>query len=194
MADIYRDADLETTALAAWRKMALVGGITSIALGLVLLIWPEQTLLVIAALFGIWLVILGVTRLAGAATDRDNGTGARVLEGVLGLALVILGIVCLAHLIGSLKALAVLIGLIWIFAGLVEIASVFTRRMGGWQRVGTFVFGAVSIVGGLVVLLWPKLSLTTLVWLTGLWLIMLGVVQLILAWRASSAQRPIAAR
>ena len=194
MVDIYHDADLEIAALKAWRRMTLVGGITSIALGLVLLVWPEQTLLVIAALFGLWLIILGITRLADAFANRDNITGARALEGALGLALVILGIVCLINLIGSLKALAVLIGLIWVFAGLVEIASLFTRRMGGWQRTGTIAFGAVSIIGGLVVLLWPKLSLTTLVWLTGLWLILLGIVQLALAWRASSAQRPIAAR
>ena len=185
MADIYRDADLETAALAAWRKMTLVGGITSIALGLVLLIWPEQTLLVVAALFGIWLIILGIVRLAGAVTDRGGSTGARVLDGALGIALVILGIVCLANLVGSLAALAILIGLIWIIAGLVEIVSAFTRRMGGWQRIGTIAFGVISVIGGLVVMFWPSISLTVLVWLTGLWLILLGIVQLILAWRAS---------
>lgn len=190
MADVYRDADLESAALKAWRKMAVVGGITSIALGLVLLIWPEQTLLVVAALFGIWLVILGIVRLAGALTDRDASTGTRALEGLLGLALVILGIVCLAHLVGSLKALALLIGLIWIVAGLVEIVSAFTRRMGGWRRVGTIVFGAISILGGVVVLLWPGISLTVLVWLTGLWLILLGIIQLALAWRASRVSVP----
>lgn len=184
MADVYRDADLESAALNAWRKMAVIGGITSIVLGLVLLIWPKQTLLVVAALFGIWLVILGIARLAGAITDRGASTGTRALEGVLGLALVILGIVFLAHLVGSLKVLALLIGLIWIFAGLVEIVSAFTRRMGGWRRIGTIIFGAISILGGIVVLAWPGISLTVLVWLTGLWLILLGVVQLALAWRA----------
>lgn len=189
MADVYHDAALESAALRAWRRMALVGGVVSILLGLVLLIWPQQTLLVVAALFGIWLVIIGIVRVAGAATDRNATTGVRALEGLLGVALVILGIVCLAHLVTSLKAVAVLIGLIWIFAGLVEIVSAFTRRMGGWQRFSTLAFGVISILGGLVVLIWPSISLTVLVWLTGLWLILLGVVQLALAWRAARLTR-----
>jgi uncharacterized membrane protein HdeD (DUF308 family) len=184
MADLYGDAAVESAAIKAWRKMAVVGGLVSIALGLVLLIWPEQTLAVVAALIGVWLVIGGIIRIASAATDRDAGTGTRVLEGLVGLALIVLGIVFLAHLVTSLKVLAVLIGVIWIVAGLAEIVSSFARRMTGWQRTGAILLGVVTILGGLVLLFWPGPTLVVLTWFTGLWLILIGLVQLFLAWRA----------
>jgi uncharacterized membrane protein HdeD (DUF308 family) len=181
---MYQDAALESASVRAWRTMAIVGGVVSIALGLVLLIWPKETLAVVAALIGIWLVIGGIVRIASAVTDRSGRGGARALEGLLGVVLIVLGIIFLAHLVTSLKALAVLVGLIWIIGGAVEIAGSFTRRMTGGQRTGAILLGLVTIVGGIILLVWPGPTLVVLTWFTGLWLILIGIVQLFLAWRA----------
>ena len=46
--------------LAAWRSATLAAGATSLILGVVLLVWPDETLLICAALLGIGLVLLGI--------------------------------------------------------------------------------------------------------------------------------------
>src|SRR3954462_9382547 len=51
-----------------WRRISLMGGIASVTLGLILLAWPAMTQLVVAALVGVWFLVLGGTRIAAAAT------------------------------------------------------------------------------------------------------------------------------
>jgi uncharacterized membrane protein HdeD (DUF308 family)/pimeloyl-ACP methyl ester carboxylesterase len=52
------------------RANAVLGGLTSIVFGVLALAWPDVTVLVIAVVFGAWLVILGVTELVGFARGR----------------------------------------------------------------------------------------------------------------------------
>lgn len=49
----------------AARVDAAVGGVTSIAFGVLALAWPDITVLVLAVAFGAWLVVVGVTELVG---------------------------------------------------------------------------------------------------------------------------------
>ncbi len=37
--------------------------------------------------------------------------------------------------------------------------------------------GALSLIAGIVVLAWPAITLNALVWVTGLWLVFLGIVE-----------------
>ena len=37
--------------------------------------------------------------------------------------------------------------------------------------------GALSLVAGIVILAWPAITLNALVWVTGLWLVFLGIVE-----------------
>jgi uncharacterized membrane protein HdeD (DUF308 family) len=195
----------EATFLAWWRRLALVGGVVSLILGLILLIWPRETLLVVAVLLGLWLIISGVIRLvqsiltpdtgfrseAAVGQERDLGPGrsggARVLHALGGLLLLGIGIVCLRNLSNSLALLAALIGVAWILVGVIELWAAFSGTSAGGSRVGQVVIGLVTVVGGLVVLLWPDITLVVLVWLTGLWLLVLGLIQLILTWRVGKA-------
>jgi uncharacterized membrane protein HdeD (DUF308 family) len=39
--------------------------------------------------------------------------------------------------------------------------------------------GVLSLVAGIVVLVWPDITLQALVWLVGLWLVVLGVIEVI---------------
>jgi len=55
----------------------------------------------------------------------------------------------------------------------------------GW----TVFTGVLSVIAGLMLLAWPSLSLLTLSLLAGLWLVMLGAVQLSLARQLRSAVR-----
>ncbi|NUT33318.1 MAG: HdeD family acid-resistance protein [Hamadaea sp.] len=175
--------------LSTWRQMSLVGGIVSILLGIVLLLWPGRTLLVVASLLGLWLIILGIIRLADAVTGRELPGSSRWFSVLAGVVYLLAGIVVLANLDASLKFFALLIGLIWIFSGASEIIAGITRVRGAAQKAGAIIIGLVNVALGLLVLFWPGISLVVLVWITAIWLIVIGLIQLYFAWRAGKAAK-----
>lgn len=56
----------------AARASAVLGGMTSILFGVLALSWPDVTVLVVAVLFGAWLVIVGVTEIVGFFRGRHE--------------------------------------------------------------------------------------------------------------------------
>jgi len=102
----------------SWWWPALFGVISIIA-GILALVWPGPTLVVLAILFGIELIVWGIYRLASPMEHRGMpGRGLSVLSGVFG------------------------------------------------------------IIAGLILLVWPAISVLTLAVLAGIWLIVFGFVQL----------------
>jgi uncharacterized membrane protein HdeD (DUF308 family) len=51
----------------------LFSGLVSVAAGLLVITWPEATLLVVAVTAGIWMIVLGVVRIAAAFTGSGTG-------------------------------------------------------------------------------------------------------------------------
>jgi uncharacterized membrane protein HdeD (DUF308 family) len=163
--------------------LAAAGAATSIILGVVALAWPGETLYVGAAIFGIWLLVHGVINLVQAVTaTREDGV-ARALTAVIGVLFLVAGVICLRNLLVSLLAIATLIGIAWLIGGLTSLVNAFTGPYETGGRVVVALLGAVTILGGLVVLIWPGPSLATIVWLTGIWLIVMGFMQLFLVVR-----------
>ena len=60
-------------------------GVSSLVLGVVALVWPGATLLVLVVVFAVQLVISGVFRLVGAVVYDDASAGTRALLAILGL-------------------------------------------------------------------------------------------------------------
>lgn len=175
----------ETEYLTWWRRLAIAGGVASVVLGLILLIWPRETLLVVAVLLGLWLIVSGAIKLVQSVlTPEGRSGGARVLQALGGLLLLGIGVLCLRNIANSLALIAALVGVAWLLAGFIEIWAALSGGAHGWSRLGQVFIGVVTALGGLVVLFWPGITLLVLVWLAGLWLLVIGLVQLVLAWRA----------
>ena len=170
---------------AWWRRLAMLGGVISVVLGLILMIWPEATLTVVAVLVGLWLLLAGAVRIAQAAfIPEGRGAGSRVLQAIVGVLFVVLGVVCMRNLTKSLVLVGLIIGVGWLFGGVIEIFAAFSPLTHGWGRVGALLLGLITITGAFVVMFWPAPSLTVLVWLAGLWFVAIGLAQLLLAWQA----------
>jgi uncharacterized membrane protein HdeD (DUF308 family) len=180
MIDPYGDAALEAAAFKTFKRMALAGAAASILMGLVLLIWPDRTLALIAALIGVWLCIVGIVRIAEAFITKGVSKGARALTALVGLLYLVIGVICLSNLLESITVFAVVIGIVWVIGGVIEMIVALTRA-NGWGKASGLLLGLLSLVAGLVLLLWPERSLTVLVWILGLWLLAIGIIQLILA-------------
>ena len=70
----------------------LAYGIITLAIGVVVLIWPDRTVEVVAVLFGIQLLVAGVFRFVGAIAAEGEGGGTRVLLALLGVLCFIAGL------------------------------------------------------------------------------------------------------
>ena len=164
----------------------LLYGLVSIGTGIIAVAWPGPTLIVLAVVFGVQLITTGVFRLVGSASLGEAGT-ARALTAILGVVSLLLGLYALRHVLITVLALGLLLGIYWIVDGFTAVFSAVDHP--GLPGRGWNIFiGLLGVIAGLMLLAWPSLSLLTLSFLAGLWLIMLGAMQLGLARRAQDAQ------
>jgi uncharacterized membrane protein HdeD (DUF308 family) len=160
-------------------------GIVTVLAGLFALVWPGRTLQVIAVLFGIQLVVAGIFRFVAALAVDEASGGTRVLLALLGVLSFIVGLYALRNVLVTIAALALLLGIFWIVNGAIETFTALSDR--GMQGRGWTIFmGLLSIVAGVVVLVYPGISLTTLAIVLGFWLIVLGAMEIVAAFRIRS--------
>jgi uncharacterized membrane protein HdeD (DUF308 family) len=158
---------------------AVLFGLLAVILGVVILMWPGPSIVVAAGLFGVYLVVSGVALVALAFSLPVSG-GSRFLNFISGVASVILGILAFRHFGQgyAVLLLAIWIAVGFIFRGVSALASAisdphFPGR--GWA----IFFGAISMIAGIVVLAYPFDSIVTLALVVGIWLIILGVMEVI---------------
>jgi hypothetical protein len=159
--------------IAWW--LALGAAALGVVLGVVMMVWPEATLKVVAALFGVWLLVHGGVRIVQAITGTAAEGAERAILGVIGMFFVVAGVIALRNLLVSLALLITLVGLMWLIGGILELVSAYGGQ--GDYRLWHLALGLLSIVAALVVIVWPDLSLLTLVSVTGVWLVVLGLIQ-----------------
>lgn len=169
----------------ALRAALVVSGVLAFAAGLLVLLWPRRTGMVVTAIVGVYLVVVGlgyVVSALGSRTGSGWGRAGHLLLGVLYVAGGVLGLGDLAVATASLATvLAVVVGVVWVVEGFVALTTV--RMMAG-SRLWSVLFALISIVAGVLVLASPLWAAATLWWLLGAWLVVLGVLQIAraLAW------------
>ncbi|MFD8724604.1 HdeD family acid-resistance protein [Streptomyces sp. NPDC059629] len=172
---------------ASW-TWHLLYGLVSIVIGVIAVAWPGPTLVVLAVVLGAQLIATGVFRIVGSASLGDTGT-ARTLTAVLGVVSLLLGFYSIRHVLITVLALGLLLGVYWIVDGFTAVFAAVDHP--GLPGRGWNIFiGLLGVLAGLTLLTWPGLSLLTLSFLAGLWLIMLGAMQLGLARRIRGIARP----
>jgi uncharacterized membrane protein HdeD (DUF308 family) len=163
----------------AWLAVLAVA-LGTLAVGIMLLVWPAATLTIVAILLGAGLVISGLYRLIEGFTARDTSGGTRAAYVLIGLLAILVGLYCLRHRDVTIFLLALLVGAFWIVHGVADIAVAATSGpMPG--RAFRLVAGLFSIFAGCIVLFWPGISLVVLLLVLGIWLIFYGLVLAALA-------------
>jgi uncharacterized membrane protein HdeD (DUF308 family) len=100
----------------------------------------------------------------------------------------IIGLYALRHILVTVAALALLLGIFWIVNGTVEVFTALSHR-GMPGRGWTVFMGLLSVVAGVVVLVYPGISLATLAVVLGVWLLVYGVMEIVLAFQLRSLGR-----
>ncbi len=161
--------------------LLLVLGILTIIVGLLIVFNPGAAILTIAIFFGIYLLISGIVEVVRGFSD-DLDTGSRVLTIIVGAISIVLGLLCLRNIATSVEILVLFIGITFIMRGILDLVVGFSNQ--GTKGSGWFIFmGIMGLIAGIIVLVWPKLSLGTLVVVLGIWLVILGVFEIVAAFQ-----------
>ena len=156
-----------------WQVQLFVGVVTTV-LGILLTFHPTGTLSFVMVVVGIGIVLGGVLSLISALSPDD---AHRALHSVGGVVQIIVGVLLLRHLHWGLAVIGLLIGVSWIIQGL---AALIVGLFGAARsRIWAMVFGVLSLIAGIVVVVAPIHSTKTLAILLGIWFLILGVIQVI---------------
>ena len=159
-------------AMAATWPIAMFVGLVTIAIGVMVLAWPGETLKVLSILFGIQLLLIGLFRLIAAFSDDLEEP---VFLGFIGVLSMIVGVVVLRNPFETIAVLATLLGVVWIVGGAIDlVASITNDRLR--QRGLTALMAIVSIIAGIIVVAWPAPSLAVIAWVSGFYLIVFGLM------------------
>lgn len=157
-------------------------GIILGGLGVAVMVWPEATIGVVAVLLGIALLVSGIFSVIGALTRSDHATPLRLLSGISGALSILLGVLAFSGITEAVTILTLMIGFGWMVRGIGELVVGISAK-GAPGRGLTIAAGALGIVAGAVVLLWPSITLLALAYVSGIWLVLLGILQIVLAFR-----------
>jgi uncharacterized membrane protein HdeD (DUF308 family) len=162
-------------------KGKLVAGLLTIVMGVLVLAWPGPSILVASTLFGVYLLLSGMVELYLAFT-LPRSAATRVLLFISGALSLVLAIMSFRHFGDgyAVLLLSLWIGIGFIFQGVTAVAvGIGERDLPG--RGWYVVVGIISLLAGLVVLVWPFESIAVLTLATGIWLVVIGIGQAIQA-------------
>ena len=169
--------------------LVVVMGVLSIVLGALAIVYPGATIVTVAIFFAAWLFVSGIFSLIGSFT-RDGDTGSRVLTAIIGVLSIIVGFALLRSPFQSVEVFIFVLGIFWLVQGVMTFVAAFAVKKGRNWRI---VSGTLGILAGIIILTYPISSAVTLALIGGIWLIILGVTQVIAGFQLRSARDHLAA-
>jgi len=176
---------IESAYRRTWWALVL-RGLLAIAVGVVILWRPVESVAAFALFIAIWALFNGIVQIVHSFDLRPVFDRWWVLL-LSGLVNVVFGVAALYYYPGLSLAFAVTLTAWWLLVtgGLASYAAMVERQMGvswGW----TLAFGILSIICGVLAIMNPPTTLAALMGLIAGFAIVAGVVQLIAAYRLSS--------
>lgn len=155
-------------------------GTIDVIAGLIALIWPDATILVLALIFGIMLLLGGVMVIAVGSMGRREGGGSTVWTWVLGIIGIVSGLICIFH--PGVGIWAIALGcVVWFL--LTGIGSLFVAAASSTHRVWFIILGLLSIAAAVILLFNPSAALATVAIIAGIAFLVRGLAELVLGWQ-----------
>jgi len=167
------------TQLTKMRWALGLNGLLSIALGVVILVWPGISLFALTIVFGAYALASGVVGLFYAFTaEADGERGWLILSGLLGIAV---GIVVLVWPSISALALLYVIGAYAVTLGIIAVVGAFWLPIDGGDTALMILSGLVSILFGIVIFAQPGDGALVTLALIAAFLLVTGITELVVA-------------
>ncbi len=166
-----------------------VGGLVSLIVGIVILVWPGKSAMVVAGIIAVWALIAGLVNIAIGIFSRALGTWPRIGYLVLGVLFLVAAVITFGNLGAAAVSLGVLLGIIvgitWLIEGIVALTLLGDASSKTW----TILYAVLSIIAGVIVLFSPLWGAALLWLLLGVSLVILGIAQLVRAFRSVAGSR-----
>jgi uncharacterized membrane protein HdeD (DUF308 family) len=120
--------------------------------------------------------------------DVRRDTWLVALEGVIAI---VFGVLAIAWPGLTILVLAVLFAVYVLVHGVVTLARAARRGMDVPRRVARILIASISIVAGVLALVWPQITALALVFLVGVWAVASGLLEIFAASRLSAGWWPV---
>jgi uncharacterized membrane protein HdeD (DUF308 family) len=161
----------------SWWLLALLG-VFSIGIGLLLIFWPSATITTITAIVGLFMIITGVVRFFVAIFD--SGSDERwllVFSGIIG---VVIGVIILKNPEATIKVIVLITAIFWLISGMVDVFRGIANASLPDRGV-RIAFGAFTILFGVILLVWPEVTVGVFAVLMGLYTVFFGLIEIVAA-------------
>lgn len=168
------DEDRSTIAILRESRVLAytVGGLT-FAAGVVLLVWPDRTVTVVARLVGLLLAVVGAGDLLDTVRNHRRGSYWGLLA-LVGLSNLAFGVALLLWPGITLSVVVWLVGLDLVVTGVLGLLV--RGRMPEEYRSGMLGRSLLTIAFGVAVMAWPSATLNVVAFLVGALLVTFGFV------------------
>ena len=165
----------------------ILRGIVAMIFGVIVLAWPSITLRVLLVAFGVFVIAAGILAiLEGLRTKHARDRWLHLGEGVVAI---LAGIMAFVWPGATTFVLSYIIAAWAMVTGGIEMAGAFQTRLVALPEWLLLASGALSIVFGIVLLVWPYIGAPALVWLIGIYAILSGILHLVLVFTRGSVRR-----
>jgi uncharacterized membrane protein HdeD (DUF308 family) len=179
--------------LSTWKSLALRGS-AAVLFGILTLVWPSISLLVMVLLFGAFALVHGASYVVAAAARDPKSETERgfmlILQAGLGI---VTGIITFLWPGITALALLYLIAAWALIIGALEIAAAVRLRKEIRNEWLLGLAGALSVIIGILLAVRPGEGALAITWLIGWYALFMGILLLVLAFRIRKLLAPAAA-
>jgi len=174
-----RAAKMTQTQLTKMRWALGLSGALSVALGVVIVVWPGISLYALTIVFGAYALVTGIIQLGSAISGAEKGErGWLVVTGLLGIAV---GVMVLVWTNISALALLYVIGVYAVVLGVIAIGGAFWLPISGGDAALMILWGVLSIVFGIVIFAKPGAGALVTLALIAAFALVIGISELAVA-------------
>lgn len=172
-----------------WWAIAL-RGVFAIIFGIIALLMPGATMLALVLLFAAYLLVDGIFAIIAAvrAARRQERWGWLIFEGLVDL---VSGGIAIVWPLLTIVAFALLMGAWAIVTGALLLGASYRLNIphGRWLMA---LAGAISVIWGVLLIIWPLIGALVLTWWMAAYALIFGVAMLVLALRLRSRRPAVA--
>ena len=174
----------------------LAYGISCALVGLAVLVWPHETLRIVAILFAVQLIAASVFRFVVSFIRTGESMVQKLQMAALATFAFVLGIVLLRDLSLSIRVMAIVLGIYWAAHGVIELVEAISHE-GLTDRTWVVASGIMGMVVGLILVLAAAFPsnfaaytgpLVLITRILGGWLVVFGVMLVVRAFRLRPPQ------
>ena len=172
-------------------KSVLALGVLTLIVGAGVLVWPGQSIVAAGILFVVYLLASGIAQVIAAFTVNSPAV-SRVMLFISGALSVALGVFALRDYNNGATVwlLALWIGIGFAFQGVsMTVLAISFKEL---PERGWYIFvGVLTMIAGVMMLVWPISSIVVLSIIAGVWLVVIGATEIVWAVNVRSTAKKV---